>query len=102
MDHSLRPGHNVDHVDVAAGLERLTQLGWSPVPDASTHMLIEFCLMRHARGEEAAAERQAIAQDDPEMRDVAVDFTSWRVILASAIVVGNRKAAERKAAEVSA
>lgn len=90
-----KTGVNLDPIDVAAGLRRLEVLGWSPTEDARTFMLIEYCLQRWARGEEAAAERAAIAQGetDPAFRAAAIDFTSWRVVLAAAMAAGKKAAA---------
>jgi len=82
-----RPGVNVDRIDVGAGLRRLEALGWSQQGDARTFMVIHYALQRWARGEEAEAERLAIAQGetDPTFIAAAIDLTSWRVVLASAM-----------------
>lgn len=52
------PGHDVDRVDVAAGLRELKACGYDESPE--TTMVIEHALMRWARGEEEAAQRGAI------------------------------------------
>lgn len=85
--NALVPGVNVDKIDVAAGLKALEGLGWSRTEDPNTFVLIEFCLMRWKRGEEEQAENQAIAlhEEDPAQRAAAIDLTSWRVVLASAM-----------------
>jgi hypothetical protein len=70
----LVPGYNVDRVDVAAGMARGVILNYrSP----EHQMVIEYALMRHARGEEDGAERSALSG--------GINFTSWRVILAAAV-----------------
>lgn len=93
-----KPGVNLDPIDVAAGMRRLEMLGWSPTQDARTFMLIEYCLQRWARGEEAQAERQAIAQGetDPQFIAAAIDLTSWRMVLASAMTAGAAALAAKK------
>ena len=78
------PGHNVDRVDVQAGVKECIAIGYT---EAETVMVVEYALNRHARGEEEAAERTAI---DKEFHGVS--FTSWRRILAAA-----RASAEHKA-----
>lgn len=77
MRPGLATGVNVDPVDVAAGIAKLHELGWS---DLNTIMVIEYALMRWARGEEEAAERGAIDRGFH-----GIDLTSWRVVLAAAI-----------------
>ncbi len=42
------PGHNVDCIDVAAGISELKICGYT---ETKTVMVIEFALMRWARGE---------------------------------------------------
>ena len=51
------PGHNVDRIDVAAGLRELATCGYD---DPKTVMVITYALQRWARGEEEAAQRGAI------------------------------------------
>lgn len=77
MRTGLVTGHNVDPVDVAAGMRELTACGYE---EPETRMVIEYALMRHARGEEEQAERMAI---DREFHGIA--FTCWRRVLAAAI-----------------
>jgi hypothetical protein len=70
----LIPGHNVDLVDMSAGLEKGRQLGF----DSPEHqMVVEYALMRHRRGEEDGAMRSALSG--------GIDLTSWYVIIATAI-----------------
>lgn len=72
------PGVSVDKLDVAAGLKMLTDVcGYT---DAKTIMVIEYALLRHAKGEELAAERGAIDRSFH-----GIDFTSWRMVLAAAM-----------------
>ena len=80
-------GVNIDPIDVESGMRRLISLGWNPEKDARTFMVIQYALQRWARGEEAEAERLAIAQGetDPAFRASAIDLTSWRIVLAAAM-----------------
>lgn len=78
----LTPGVNVDPVDVAAGLRKLDQLGWPRATEPNAHMEVEYNLMRWARGEEAEADRSMSKSLS------GVDYTSWRIILATAITSG--------------
>ena len=81
----LRPGHNVDRIDIAAGLRELVAAGWD---DPYTTEVIAYALRRWARGEEAAAERGAIDRDFH-----GIDFTSWRRVLAAAVASAEQAAA---------
>lgn len=83
--HRPTPGHNVDRIDVAAGIRQLFECGWH---DGHTHMVIEHALMRWARGEEEAAQRGAIDQSFH-----GIDLTSWLRVLAAARAGGEQKAA---------
>ncbi|MGV2866364.1 hypothetical protein [Achromobacter sp. AGC39] len=76
MRHNLVAGHNVDRIDVAAGLRELAAAGYV---ELKTTLAIEFALMRWQRGEEEQAERGAI---DPDF--YGIDLTSWRRVLAAA------------------
>lgn len=80
----LKPGVNVDRIDVAAGLRELSAF-WPDAP-METRMVIEYALERWRRGEEADAERGAIDRNFH-----GLDFGSWRRVLAAA-----RAAAEAK------
>ncbi len=60
MRQGLIPGHNVDKVDVAAGLRELAACGYH---EAETVMVIDYALNRWKRGEEEAAQRGAIDRD---------------------------------------
>lgn len=77
MRTGLVTGHNVDPVNVAAGIKELTACGYN---EPETRMVIEYALMRWARGEEEQAERGAI---DRDFHGIA--FTCWRRVLAAAI-----------------
>lgn len=86
-----KPGYNVDRIDVAAGLRELTACGYS---DPHTVMVIEYALMRHARGEEAAAQLGAI---DPTFH--GINLVSWYRVLAAALaaaVAGDRVTKPRR------
>jgi hypothetical protein len=80
MRHGLIPGHNVDKLNIPAGLKELSAMG---VYDVETHTVIEYALMRWARGEEEQAERGAIDQSFN-----GIDFGSWRRVLAAACAAG--------------
>lgn len=82
----LIPGLNADRVDVAAGLRKLSDLGWAQEQEPNAHMEVEYNLQRWARGEEADA-------DHSMSRSLSgVDYTSWRVVLAAAIAAGEATA----------
>ena len=70
------PGHNVDRIDVAAGLRELKACGYE---EAETVMVIEYALMRWARGEEEAAQRGAIDRSFH-----GISLTCWIRVLAAA------------------
>src|SRR5689334_1748496 len=76
----LQAGYNVDPVDVAAGLAQAARFGCD---DGESQMVVEYALMRHARGEEDGAERTALSG--------GIDFTTWRACLAAAVAEGARK-----------
>ena len=74
---ALVPGYNLDKVDVAAGKARGATLGYG---DAKSQMVIEYALMRHARGEEDGAQKTALSG--------GINLTTWYVVLATAICDG--------------
>lgn len=82
MRPGLITGVNVDPVDVAAGLTKAVELGYT---DKQDRMVIEYALMRHRRGEEEGA-RSTWVSYYPR------DLTSWSAILAAAITAGTSKA----------
>ena len=69
-------GYNVDRIDVAAGLRELKACGYT---EAETVMVIEYALMRWARGEEEAAQRGAIDRSFH-----GINLTCWVRVLAAA------------------
>jgi hypothetical protein len=79
VGNPLVPGYNVDIVNVAAGIDQAIQFEYD---DLESLMVIEYALMRHARGEEDGAERTALSG--------GIDLTTWRVILAAAIATPAR------------
>lgn len=81
MHPNLVPGHNVARLNVSAGLQELRKCGHD---SPNTQMVIEYALMRRARGEESQAERGAIDQSFHGM-----DLTSWRRVLASAMAAAH-------------
>lgn len=70
------PGHNVDRVNVAAGLRELQACGYS---DPKTQMVIEYALLRWARGEEAQAQKGAI-----DRTFHGINLTCWIRVIAAA------------------
>ena len=70
------PGYNVDRIDVAAGLRELKACGYE---EPKTVMVIEYALMRWARGEEAAAQKGAIDRSFH-----GINLTCWIRVLAAA------------------
>ena len=70
------PGVNVDKVDLDAGMTKAIELGYTSGQD---RMVVEYALMRHQRGEEDGAQRTFLSY-------FPHDMTSWRVILATAVV----------------
>lgn len=78
------PGHNVDRIDVAAGMRELAATGWD---DPHTTMVIEHSLTLWARGEEDSAQRKAI---DSSFH--GIDLTSWLRVLAAAMAAAEPKA----------
>lgn len=70
------PGYNVDRINVAAGLRELKECGYE---EPKTVMVIEYALMRWARGEEAAAQKGAI---DSSFH--GINLTCWIRVLAAA------------------
>lgn len=76
MRTGLIPGHNVDLVDIDAGLRELKSCGYD---SPETKMVIEYALMRWARGEEEQAQRGAI-----DSRFHGITPTCWYRVLAAA------------------
>jgi hypothetical protein len=72
----LKPGYNVDKIDVRAGLIELEKCGYT---DPHTRMVIEYALMRWKRGEEEQAQRGAIDETFH-----GINLTSWSRVLAAA------------------
>jgi hypothetical protein len=78
------PGKNLDRIDVVVGLQELTKCGYV---EPETKMVIEYALIRWARGEEAAAERGATDRSFH-----GIDLTSWYRVVAAARAAGERNA----------
>lgn len=79
----LVPGRNVDRVDVEAGLAKMVELGFD---EPNHRMEVDYNLTRWGRGEEDSADRSM-------SRSLSgVDYTSWRIILASVIATAERAA----------
>lgn len=83
------PGHNVDAVDVDAGMAELDEIG---VFTTETRTVITYALQRHARGEEAAAQRSAI-----DTTFHGIDLTGWYRVLAAARAGGSEALEEASA-----
>lgn len=77
MRAGLIPGHNVDKVDIAAGLRELSACGYD---DPRTILVIEYALARHARGEEVEAQRGAI-----DANFHGISLTCWFRVLAAGL-----------------
>ena len=71
------PGYNVDRIDVSAGLRELKACGYE---EPETVMVIEYALMRWARGEEEQAQRGAIDRSFH-----GINRTCWLRVLAAAL-----------------
>lgn len=85
------PGHNVDRIDVAAGLRELAAIGYDK---PETIAVIEYALMRWARGEEAQAQRGAIDRSFH-----GINLTCWLRVVAAAMASAETTAkAKRKGA----
>ena len=69
------PYPNVDKVNVAAGIDAGTELGFDSATD---EMVVQYALLRWARGEEAGAEATFL-------RYFPHDLTAWRMIIAAAV-----------------
>lgn len=78
------PGYNVDRIDVAAGLRELKACGYD---EPKTVMVIEYALMRWARGEEESAQRGAIDRSFH-----GISLTCWLRVVAAARAHAEAKA----------
>ena len=81
------PGYNVDRIDVAAGLRELKACGYT---EPKTVVVIEYALMRWARGEEEAAQRGAIDRSFH-----GINLTCWLRVLSAAMAHATRDGAAR-------
>jgi hypothetical protein len=77
MRHGLVHGHNVDGVDIGAGMKVLIECGYT---GAETHHVITYALQRWSRGEEEAAEKGAI-----DKSFYGIDLFCWKRVLAAAL-----------------
>lgn len=75
MRQGLAPGVNVDRLDIAAGMTKAAELGYTRPTD---RMITEYALQRHRRGEEEGAKRTWLGY-------YPRDLTSFTIILAHAI-----------------
>lgn len=72
----LTPGVNVDKLNIAAGLRMAATVGYGSDRD---QMVVTYALQRWTRGEEDGADRTW-------QSEFPRDMTSWRMILASAMI----------------
>lgn len=86
LGRPLVPGVNVDRVDVAAGLALAARFGYG---DGQSQMVIQYALMRWARGEEGGAEAT--------IRSHGIAYTSWRASLAAAVAAAETAAQGERA-----
>lgn len=70
---ALQTGVNLDDVNVQAGVAEARKIGYT---SGNEVMLVDYCLSRWAKGEEALAESTAL--------HLGIDLTSWYRILAAA------------------
>lgn len=78
----LKVGVNLDPINIEAGMRELVKCGY-PASEINTHWVIQYALMRWARGEESHAQRAAI---DKSFH--GIDLTSWLRVLAAAKATG--------------
>lgn len=83
------PGYNVDRLDIAAGLRELKACGYT---EPHTVMVIEYALMRWARGEEKAAQIGAIDRSFH-----GINLTCWLRVLAAAMAYADGNARSKPA-----
>ncbi|ROR75996.1 hypothetical protein SAMN06295974_3858 [Plantibacter flavus] len=84
MRPELKTGVNVDPVNVNAGLRMAATLGYS---DSQAQMVAEHSLLRWKRGEEESGEKLWLSE-------YPRDLTSWKAILAAAIVTPEPRSAD--------
>jgi hypothetical protein len=79
MRPELVPGHNVDKLDIAAGMREAAVMGFD---DAQSQMVAQYALQRWARGEEDGAIKTARI-------DGGIDLTSLYRMVAAAVAAAN-------------
>lgn len=77
---ALTPGRNVDPVNIEAGVDMATRIGY--LTNELDGMVVVYSLQRHARGEEGGAQRSWM---DHFGRG---GFESWRMVLTAAVSSG--------------
>lgn len=77
----LIPGHNVDRLNIEAGLRELEACGYH---EMETREVITYAFQRWQRGEEVRAQ---CAATDKSFH--GIDFTCWLRVLAAAKVMEN-------------
>lgn len=83
MRAGLIPGHNVDRLDITAGMKALADCGYT---EMHTQLVVQHALIRWARGEEEAAQRGAIDRSFH-----GIDYGSWVRVLATAMAAAQGK-----------
>lgn len=73
----LTPGVNVDALDHKAGVDKARELEY--IGDSNDRMVVEYALLRHARGEEDGAEKTWLGHFGSN------NLTGWRMVLAAAM-----------------
>ncbi len=87
------PGHDVDRVDIAAGLRELEACGYA---EAKTVAVIEYALRRWARGEEEQARKGAIDRSFH-----GINLTCWLRVLSAAMAHAQTLVEDRGAGRVT-
>lgn len=80
----LKPGVNLDRLDIAAGMRELVECGY-PETEVERHTVIQYALQRWARGEEEAAQRGAI---DNSFHGISL--TCWIRVLAASMAAAEQ------------
>ena len=77
MRPGLEPDVNVDIVDIQKGIQAALDFGYATKPE--DRMVVEYCLQRHARGEEEGSVKSWLSHFGKG------ELTGWYMVMASAI-----------------